>query len=74
MERDGQIDNGVDLAWRALVHIESQLKVPLQRGSRLFTAVKPGEAHTKPLMGDREVALVVDAAGFGLGELITDVE
>jgi hypothetical protein len=74
MQREGQIDNGVNLARRALVHIESQLEMSFQRGSCLVAAVKLSEAHAKPLIGDREVALVVGAVGFGLGKALADGE
>ncbi|MGH3937947.1 MAG: hypothetical protein ACRDTG_04815 [Pseudonocardiaceae bacterium] len=73
MERGSQIDHYVDLTRKALIHIESQLKVTFQRGGRFVAVVKLGETDTKPLMGDGEVALVIGTVGLDLGSLGEDV-
>lgn len=69
MKREGQVDNGVDLAWHALINVERQFEVPFQRGGRIPDAVELDETTAQFVVGDGEVALVVGASGFGAGAL-----
>ncbi|MGH3694561.1 MAG: hypothetical protein ACRDRX_11355 [Pseudonocardiaceae bacterium] len=46
VKREGQINNGVNLTRQALINVECQLEMPLQRDGRLLSTVELSEADT----------------------------